>query len=75
MSEGIRVMANSLGEALPLEMARVRDKVLPFYTPEVNGQFAAAMMRHALDEAAKALAEGDVIAMLHAYEQLKGYEA
>lgn len=66
-------MTTTLGDALPKEMARVRDHVLPFYTPEVNGQFAAAMMRHALDEAAKALAEGDVIAMLRAYETLKGF--
>lgn len=70
-------MANdvkTLGEALPAEMARVRDHVLPFYTPEVNGQFAAAMMRQSLDAAAKALAEGDVVAMLRCYEDLKGYD-
>ena len=63
----------SLGTALPREMARVRDEVLPYYTPEVNGQIAAAMMRRDLDEAARALAEGDVVAMLRVYEALKGY--
>jgi hypothetical protein len=31
------------------------------------------MMRLDLDQAAKALAEGDVVAMLRAYEALKGY--
>lgn len=64
----------SLGTVLPQEMARVRDHVLPHYTPEVNGQFAAAMMRKSLDEAARALAEGDVVAMARAYEDLKGYK-
>lgn len=63
----------TLGDALPREMARVRDKVLPLYTPEVNGQIAAALMRKALDDAAKAMATGDVVAMLRAYESLKGF--
>jgi hypothetical protein len=63
----------TLGDALPREMARVRDHVLPYYTPEVNGQFAAAQMRADLDAAAKAMAEGDVVAMMRAYESLKGW--
>jgi hypothetical protein len=63
----------TLGEALPKEMARVRDHVLPYYTPEVNGQFAAAMMRQALDDAANALASGDVASMIVALETLKGF--
>lgn len=64
---------DTLGDALPREMARVRDHVLPHYTPEVNGQFAAGMMRADLDAAAKALAEGDVAAMIVAYQSLKGW--
>lgn len=63
----------TLGDALPREMARVRDDVLPYYTPEVNGQFAAAAMRRDLDSAARAMAEGDTVAMLRAYEALKGW--
>lgn len=63
----------TLGTALPREMARVRDHVLPYYTPEVNGQFAAAMMRADLDAAAKAMAEGDTVEMLRVYESLKGW--
>lgn len=64
----------SLGETLPREMTRVRDKVLPAYLSIPEGVFAAAMMRHSLDAAQKALAEGDVVAMLGCYEDLKGYE-
>lgn len=66
--------ATTLGDALPREMARVRDEVMPAYA-EIGpaGGFALAMMRADLDAAAKALAEGDVVAMLHYYRELKGY--
>lgn len=65
----------SLGDALPREMARVRDVVMPPYL-EIGapGMFAVTMMRGDLDFAAKALAEGDVVAMLRAYESLKGWK-
>lgn len=63
----------SLGTALPKEMARVRDVVLPEYLAIPTGIFAATMMRFDLDAAATALAQGDVIAMIRAYESLKGY--
>lgn len=63
---------NSLGEALPREMTRVRDEVLPFYVEiGVSGAFAAAGMRADLDAAAKAMAEGDVVEMLRVYQSLK----
>jgi hypothetical protein len=69
---------DTLGDALPREMARVRDEVMPPYlklrgTPGVNVEFALGAMRNALDFAARAMAEGDVVAMLAAYENLKGY--
>jgi hypothetical protein len=64
---------DSLGTALPREMARVRDVVLPEYLAIPTGIFAAAMMRADLDRAATALAEGDVIEMLRVYESLKEY--
>lgn len=63
----------SLGTELPKEMARVRDEVMPAYL-EIgpSGAFALAWMRAALDKATKALAEGDVVAQMQAYEELKG---
>ena len=65
----------TLGEALPREMARVRDKILPVYLTIGPGAMpAAAMMRWSLDNAAKALAEGDVVAMIAALQDLMGYE-
>lgn len=67
--------STSLGEALPKEMARVRDHVMPAYI-EIGpaGIFALAMMRADLDKAAKAMAEGDLAAMIAAYQALKDYE-
>ena len=65
----------SLGDALPAEMARVRGEVLPAYLESgVGGLPAATMMRRDLDAAARAMAEGDVVAMLRAYEALKGWQ-
>lgn len=65
-------MSESLGTALPAEMARVRE-IIPIYDSVPMGFIAASMMRADLDRAAKALAEGDVIEMLRVYESLKGY--
>lgn len=64
----------TLGDALPREMARVRDEVMPAYM-EIGqaGAFALANMQHDLDRAAKAMAAGDTVAMLRAHEALKGY--
>lgn len=68
-------MGESLGEALPREMTRVRDMVMPVYQ-EIgpSGAPALFMMRRDLDAAQKALAKGDVVEMLRAYEELKGWE-
>lgn len=65
---------DTLGDALPREMARVRDEVMPAYQAiGPTGTFALHAMRNALDVAAKAMAEGDVAAMMAAYEDLKGF--
>lgn len=65
----------SLGTALPAEMARVRDKLIPMYL-EIGppGVFALAMMRAELDTATTALAEGDVVQMIRSHEALKGFK-
>ena len=71
-------MSETLGEALPREMARVRDEILPQFLalremPNVIVEPQIALMRAELDAAAKAMIEGDVVAMLRVYESLKGY--
>jgi hypothetical protein len=62
----------SLGTALPAEMARVRDEVLPAYL-EIGqaGALAATMIRADLDVAAAALASGDVVQMVRVYQRLR----
>ncbi len=66
---------DTLGDALPREIARVRDQVMPAYV-EIgpSGTFALAMMRKDLDDASRAMIEGDTVAMIRAYESLKGYQ-
>ena len=68
-------MTETLGTALPKEMARVRDELLPIYDSIPTGVFAATLMRVNLDRAAKAMVEGDTVEMLRIYEALKGYKA
>lgn len=65
----------SLGEALPAEMARVRDLIPIYLSVGPTSAFAVAGMRADLDAAAKALAEGDVIEMLRVYKELQGWNA
>ena len=76
MSREAKPVSNeSLGTALPAEMARVRDDVLPAYLEIGNaGAFAVAQMRQDLDKATKALAEGDVVAMMRCYQALGCYD-
>jgi len=68
-------MTESLGTALVAEMARVRDKLLPEYIAiGPGGAPGAFMMRAELDAAAKALAEGDIVAIIRSYEALKAWK-
>jgi len=65
---------STLADELPKEMARVRE-MLPIYDAIPTGVFAATMMRAELDRAARALASGDVVAMLEVCKSLKGFSA
>ena len=65
---------DTLGDALPREIARVRDEVLPAYLAiGYAGAFAVMMIRRDLDRASKAMIEGDTVEMLRVYEALKGF--
>lgn len=66
---------NTLGDELPRQMARVRDELMPIYQSiGPAGGFALVMMRASLDRAAKAMAEGDLAAMIRACEELKQFK-
>lgn len=68
-------MTDTVGDALPREMARIRDVVIPAYQSiGPAGGFAIAMMKQDLDRAAVAMAHGDVIGMIAALKSLREYE-
>ena len=65
----------SLADALPAEQARVRKLITLYRDPALNGagELSARMMEMSLQAADKAAASGDVVGMIQAYEDLKGY--
>jgi hypothetical protein len=67
-------MADSLADALPKEQARVRDLITIYRSVGPPGYFAASMMEQSLKAADEAVMSGDLVAMIRAYEDLKGYE-
>ena len=68
-------MSGSLGDELPKEIARVRDRLIPLYQSiGQSGMFAIAMMRAELDRTSKAMIEGDVVEMLRCYQRLKEFQ-
>lgn len=56
-------------------MARIRDVVMPVYQ-EIGpaGGFALALMRKDLDNAAKAMMEGDTVEMIRLLQELRDYK-
>jgi hypothetical protein len=64
----------SLGEALPEEIARVSEIIKMYESIGPPGMFAAAMMKGSIKMAVSALANGDVVAMIRCYQDLKQYE-
>lgn len=68
-------MTDTLGDALPREMARVREVLAIYHSIGPSGKFGAFMIEQSLQAADKAVMSGDVVAMLGAYQDLKGIEA
>ena len=63
---------STLADALPAEQERVRELLITYESLGPVGSFGAAMLRQTLARADQAVMSGDVIAMLRAYEELKG---
>ena len=63
----------SLGEAFPREMTRVRALAQVYAQAGPAAGYALAGMNRDLDAAQKALAESDVVAMVRIYKDLKGW--
>lgn len=64
----------TLGDALPKEMARVREVLGHYKEIGPAGMFGAAFIEQDLKAADQAVISGDVVAMLQAYETLKRIE-
>jgi hypothetical protein len=65
--------ANTLGDALPLEIERVRELIDQYKACGPGGQFGVVMMTRDIEAAEKATREGDTIGMLRAYTQLQSW--
>ncbi len=65
---------DTLADALPREIERVQD-IIPNYESVPLGHIAASFMRESIKAAHRAMVAGDVVGMLVAYEDLKGYKA
>ena len=63
----------TLADALPDEIARVTVILGHYVEIGPAGAIGAMLIRASLDRATRAAASGDVIAMLQALEDLKGY--
>ena len=61
----------SLGTALPKEMARVREVLGHYHEIGPAGRFGALMIEQDLRAADEAVMSGDIVAMLRAYQTLK----
>jgi len=64
----------SLGEALPKEMARAREVLGIYKSIGPAGAFGATMIEQLLQRADKAVMEQDIVAMIQVYQELKAVE-
>jgi hypothetical protein len=67
-------MTTSLAGALPLEIERVQE-LISICMSIPMGHLAASMMRASIMQAHQSMMDDDVVAMLQAYEDLKGFTA
>lgn len=67
-------VAPSLGEAFPKEQARCRELLVAYKSIGPAGAVGAAMIEDALKRADNAAISYDVVAILHSYTELKGFQ-
>lgn len=66
---------NTLGDAFPQQLARVRELLTMYQAlPIQSGWFGVAALKNVIDRAERAQADGDVVAMLRLYEEMKECE-
>ena len=64
---------SSVGEELPKMIERSRELLQGYIEIGPPGAFAAVMINQEINFAIKALAEGDVVKILQAYNMLEGH--
>ena len=64
-------MSESLGEALPKEIARVREVLKDYESVGPAGAFAVMMIKKDIADAERAIMEGDLVAMIRSYKTLQ----
>lgn len=65
---------SSVGSELPIEIKRVTWLRGLYLTIGPSGAIAAAGMQASIDKAVAALASGDIVEIVHAYNALRGWE-
>ena len=65
----------TLGDALPKEIARVQEILGQYIAIGPNGAFGAAIIRAKLAAATTAMIEGDLVGMIAAHKKLKEIES
>ena len=64
----------SLADEFPHQQARVRDLLTEYKAIGPAGMFGTAMIEQVLQRADKAAAEGDVVAMIVSFKEMKEVE-
>lgn len=64
-------MSESLGTAYPKEQARCREALRIYQEIGPPGRFASMMIEDLLRRADKAVIEGDTVAMIRLYQEMK----
>lgn len=64
--------AKTLGDAFPIEQARIRELRTQYMAIGPAGAFGYAILEQVLKRADQAAMSGDVVAMLRSYEEMKG---
>ena len=67
-------MSETLGDQLPREIERCQELLIQYAEIGPAGSFATAMIKRQIASAHKAMVEGDLVDMLHAYNALRGCE-
>ena len=72
MNTSASIESFSLATALPLEIERCQELLTQYAAIGPAGIFGATMIKRDIAAAHEAMMNGDVVAMLRAYEALKG---